>query len=180
MPRFRKKPIVVEAICWTGDNLREIIDFTGLHPSAARWSWDEYEAVVRDEGLKIFTLEGPHIASAGDWIVRGVKGEFYPVKPDIFATTYSPVSEGSATTEPRHSEALGLALDYIALLTLDGNRLGGFLIVHRMTTPPLLVDEGARLRALLYNAGVRLREARSNFNEGGRIEYHDIPQDEWH
>ncbi len=54
MPKFRKKPVVIEALKWTGDNLREIIAFTGLHPSAQKWSWGEYEKVVREQGLKSF------------------------------------------------------------------------------------------------------------------------------
>ena len=89
--KFRKKPIVNEAIRWTGDNLREIIDFTGLHPSAQKWTWEEYEDVVKHEGLKIFTLEGPLNASIGDYIMRGVSGEFYPIKTDILAKTYDRV-----------------------------------------------------------------------------------------
>lgn len=91
MPFFRKKPVAIEAVKWTGDNLREIIDFTGLHPSANKWSWAEYEAVVQREGLKIFTLEGAMMASVGDWIIKGVKGEFYPCKSDIFVATYETV-----------------------------------------------------------------------------------------
>ena len=77
MPIFRKKPVKVEAIQWTGHNLAEIIRFTGPHGSK-----------VAKEGLKIFTLEGPLTASIGDWIIRGVSGEFYPCKPDIFDKTY--------------------------------------------------------------------------------------------
>ena len=94
MPKFRKKPVVIEAIQWTGNNLREIIGFTTLHPSARKWSWEEYENVVRKEGLKIFTLEGSLMAGLGDWIIKGVKGEFYPCKPDIFEQTYGPVEPG--------------------------------------------------------------------------------------
>ena len=92
--RWRKKPVEIEAICWAGTNLRAVIDFTGLHPSANKWAWEEYEAVVRDKGLRIFTLEdGPngevkHFADIGDWIIKGVAGEFYPCKPDIFRMTY--------------------------------------------------------------------------------------------
>jgi hypothetical protein len=86
--KYRKKPVVIEAIEWTGQNLREIIDFTGLHPSAKHWTWDEYESIVRVQGLKIFTLEGEHMATVGDFIIKGVKGEFYPCKPDIFEQTY--------------------------------------------------------------------------------------------
>lgn len=86
--RFRKKPVVIEAIKWTGKNLREVTDFTGRHPSSEKWTWDEYAAVVENEGLKIFTLEGSHMATVGDMIIRGVHGEFYPCKPDIFEQTY--------------------------------------------------------------------------------------------
>jgi hypothetical protein len=55
---FRKKPIINEAVQWTGDNLREIIDFTGLHPSAQKWTWEEYEEVVKREGKKSLPLKG--------------------------------------------------------------------------------------------------------------------------
>jgi len=93
MPKFRKKPVVIEAVKWTGYNLREIINFTGRHPSAEKWTWSEYEQVVRNKGLKIFTLEGSHLASVGDWIIKGIYGEFYPCKSDIFKKTYEPVED---------------------------------------------------------------------------------------
>lgn len=91
MAKFRKKPVVIEAVQWTGSNLEEVISFTGLHPSANKWTWDEYCQVVKDRGLKIFTLEGRMDASIGDWIIKGVNGEFYPCKPDIFEKTYEAV-----------------------------------------------------------------------------------------
>jgi len=91
--KYRKKPVVIEAIEWKGDNLREIIDFAGLHSSAEKWTWNEYKEVVATEGLKIFTLEGSHMASIGDMIIKGVQGEFYPCKPDIFAKTYEKVAQ---------------------------------------------------------------------------------------
>jgi hypothetical protein len=89
--KYKKKPVVVDAIKWTGDNLKEIISFTGLHPSALNWTWEEYEKVVAEKGLKIFSLEGPHLASVGDFIIKGVQGEFYACKPDIFEATYEAV-----------------------------------------------------------------------------------------
>ena len=91
MPKFRKKPVVIEAVRWTGDNLAEVIGFAGLHKSVEGLRWEEYEKLVAEEGLKIFTLEGPMMASVGDWIIKGVKGEFYPCKPDIFEKTYKVV-----------------------------------------------------------------------------------------
>lgn len=91
MAKFRKKPVVIEAIQWTGDNLQEVITFTGLNESARKWTWEEYEDVVMREGLKIFTLEGALMASVGDYIIRGVKGELSPCKPDIFKQTYEEV-----------------------------------------------------------------------------------------
>ena len=91
MAKYRKRPVVIEAIQWTGKNLREIIDFTGLDDSIKHSSWEEYEALVKKEGLKIFTLEGIHMASINDYIIKGVAGEVYPCKPDIFEKTYEAV-----------------------------------------------------------------------------------------
>ncbi len=87
--KYRKKPVVIDALEWTGKNLKEVIEFTGWHESAkSRWSWIEYENIVKTKGLKIFTLEGSHMATIGDMIIKGVHGEFYPCKPDIFKKTY--------------------------------------------------------------------------------------------
>ena len=87
--QYVKKPVVIEALRWTGGNLKEIINLIGLHESALKWTWEEYEDVVQREGLKIFTLEGTMMAGIGDFIIKGVNGEFYPCKPDIFDKTYS-------------------------------------------------------------------------------------------
>lgn len=88
--RYRKRPVVIDAIKWDGNNLRQIIAFTGLHESVKSWTWEEYAALVASDGLKIFTLEGAMRASVGDFIIKGVNGEFYPCKPDIFEKTYEP------------------------------------------------------------------------------------------
>lgn len=92
--QYRKKPVVIQAIRWTGSNLREVVAFTGKHPRWGEWfaTWEEYETRVRADGhiFKILTLEGTMHASPGDWIIRGVRGEHYPCKPDIFAATYEP------------------------------------------------------------------------------------------
>ena len=83
MAKYRKKPVVIEAIQWTGANHAEVIDFM---------SGDSLD--FRDEGLFIHTREGDMYAAPGDWIIKGVKGEFYPCKPEIFAQTYEPVEDG--------------------------------------------------------------------------------------
>jgi hypothetical protein len=83
-----KKPVTIEFVEWTGDNLKEVILFTGRHKSSEGWSWEEFEWFVAENGLKIFTLEGSHMATIGDMIIKGVKGECYPCKPDIFYLTY--------------------------------------------------------------------------------------------
>jgi len=90
MAKYRKLPVVIDAIEWTGENLMDVLRFTGVHFSAKLWSEDDFKRIVRNEGLKIFTLEGSLKSSIGDYIIRGVSGEFYPCKPDIFHKTYEP------------------------------------------------------------------------------------------
>lgn len=75
--KFRKKPVVIDAVQWTGENRDEIFQFAGR---SAFWG--------DVTGMVIKTLEGEHKASEGDWIIRGVHGEHYPCKPDIFEKTY--------------------------------------------------------------------------------------------
>ena len=86
--RYRKIPVEIEALRWCGHNLRQMIDFTGLHPSASKWTWDEYEKVVRTRGFKIFSLEAAYIVPVGHYVIKGVQGEFYACDPAIFAKTY--------------------------------------------------------------------------------------------
>ena len=93
---FAKKPVTIAALQWTGKNLREVITFTDGPPDTrtthAGMAWEAYADLVARDGLKIYTLEGKMLASPGDWIIRGVKGEYYPCKPDIFEATYSPAA----------------------------------------------------------------------------------------
>ena len=78
--KYVKKPIVIDAIIFTGENFHECRDFIGKENI--------------DNTLKypnIITLEGVMNVSKGDYIIKGVKGEFYPCKPDIFKLTYDEV-----------------------------------------------------------------------------------------
>ncbi len=93
MPKFIKKPVAIEAIQWTGKNLIEVVTFIesekpDLTCDAAKGAWAGYTNYVAENGLVISTLEGDMKASVDDYIIKGVKGELYPCKPDIFKATY--------------------------------------------------------------------------------------------
>lgn len=80
--KYRKRPVVIEAVKWTGSNVTEICKFTGL---------DVSHLIVGGQ-LYIKTLEGVNHATIGDYIIKGVQGEFYPCKPDIFEETYEEIN----------------------------------------------------------------------------------------
>lgn len=90
--RYRKKPVVIEALEWTGKNLKEVVEFLGEHDLVDELEWKRFEDAVKNNGLRILTLEGLLKASAGDFIIKGIEGEFYPCKPGIFNKTYSEVT----------------------------------------------------------------------------------------
>lgn len=81
MAKFSKKPVVIEAVKWNGDNIPEIVSFYG-----GACGFNHGDPAIQ-------TAEGEMRANKGDRIIKGVKGEFYPCKPDIFAATYEPVAE---------------------------------------------------------------------------------------
>lgn len=84
MRKYVKRPITIEAVQWTGDNRKDIWDFCTL----AYFNTDSESADLR---LLIETLEGTMEASVGDYIIKGIQGEFYPCKEDIFHLTYDEV-----------------------------------------------------------------------------------------
>jgi len=81
--KFRKRPVVIEAMQWNGVNPLECEEFC---PTVQR-------IPNNPTSLLIPTLEGDHTCSLGDWIIKGVNGEFYPCKPDIFEKTYEKVED---------------------------------------------------------------------------------------
>ena len=89
MPKFRKKPVVIEAVLFDGS----------IQTADAIEAWSQGATVCRmtddfTPSLFVSTLEGEMRAGPGDWIIRGVRGEFYPCKPDIFEATYEEVTDG--------------------------------------------------------------------------------------
>ena len=84
--RFRKKPIVIEAFQFDGHNYPELSSWMG---EAAK----DMQSPADTLTMYIETLEGTMRADEGDWIIKGVAGEFYPCKPDIFEATYEEVAQ---------------------------------------------------------------------------------------
>ena len=82
--KYKKKPIIIEAVQWMGDNFDKISEF---FDSKERNMWGEGDSII------IETLEGQMYARIGDWIIKGIANEFYPCKPDIFKKTYEEVKE---------------------------------------------------------------------------------------
>jgi hypothetical protein len=102
MPLFRKKPVIIDAVqfesvSFAGHGLYKInFDTVADLPKWLRDAMMDGNIVpdvVEEGGLIVRTLEGSHLASPGDWIIRGVAGELYPCKPEIFAMTYEAVDE---------------------------------------------------------------------------------------
>lgn len=77
--KFRTKPCEIEAVQWTGRNVAEIMRFV-----------KNESAIITNGVLIIKTLEGDMVASTGDYIIRGLRGEYYPCKPDVFQKKYDP------------------------------------------------------------------------------------------
>ncbi len=101
---YKKKPVVVSAIQLTRQSVLEVYELVHGEPVdlsssiASSKFHDYYVDIVAEKGMRIPTLEdgkagneAEHIASLGDYIIKGVKGEFYPCKPDIFEMTYEEV-----------------------------------------------------------------------------------------
>lgn len=87
--QYRKKPVVIEAIQYDGDNWDDIEVWTDFR--AKHWRSSNVMAIE--------TLEGTMTTNVGDWIIKGVKGEFYPCKPDIFEATYEPTTNCSQSEQ---------------------------------------------------------------------------------
>jgi hypothetical protein len=89
---YTKRPVSIQALKWDGENQRAMFEFLeGCGVDRAMSSDGDNFYIDHNKiegGLIIKTLEGEHIASLGDYIIRGIKGEFYPCKPDIFHKLY--------------------------------------------------------------------------------------------
>ena len=90
--KYRKKPVVIDALKWEYTNTRDMYNFLEgtenelVNKSNGKHFYIDHAKIKG--GLVLKTLEGEHVASIGDFIIKGIKGEFYPCKPDIFEATY--------------------------------------------------------------------------------------------
>ena len=89
MAKYRKKPVVIEAIQLTNESIIEIIKWATDYISI-KIDTDENDNII---GMIIPTLEGAMKASMNDYIIKGIQGEFYPCKPDIFEQTYELIEQ---------------------------------------------------------------------------------------
>jgi hypothetical protein len=95
--KFRKKPVVIEAVQFTNELALSLLTkkepplFGKLTPSSA--SWHEGTGVVNHASIHIETLEGTMRADIGDWIIKGINGELYPCKDDVFRATYESLDD---------------------------------------------------------------------------------------
>jgi hypothetical protein len=83
--RFRKKPVVIDAIQWSGSNWHEVYALAGHNV------WLSTDGLGVNY-LEVKTPDAVGTIAPGDWLIKGIKGDFYPCKPDIFEATYEPVS----------------------------------------------------------------------------------------
>lgn len=103
MPKFRKKPVVIEAVRLDDNEISILLverfiegkeDIGHSSCRSADDAWDNWVDLLRKQGgRKILTLEGEMLAQFGDWIIKGVNGEYYPCKPEIFEKTYEKVED---------------------------------------------------------------------------------------
>ena len=112
MPMFRKKPVVIEAVEIKRENYDALLELFYASENPDNWpifmAWENDPVYV-----EVRTLEGTMRGNAGDWLIRGVRNEIYPCKPDIFAATYEPTVSAHVNREISMDDETGAALDDI-------------------------------------------------------------------
>lgn len=116
--KYRKKPIVIEAVQYDG-SVQEIVDFVGIHET----KMDEQDK------LYIKTLEGDMLVSHGDYVIKGVQGEFYPCKPDIFEATYVKDNSLSVNVSLTDTDSFKAVVEAFGLLVGKASKEDGRMIV---------------------------------------------------
>lgn len=145
--KFRKKPVEIEAMQWPADDGDDSYAAVCQRAAVHRWVWGNggktwvvTPATDRqDVHVVVETLEGNMRISAGDWVIRGVQGEFYPCKPDIFAATYDSISEDAEKLALSDTEKLALIWAWMhpgLWSAVDGRRGALLRILSGEKVPP--------------------------------------------
>jgi hypothetical protein len=115
--RYRKRPLEIDAIQWTGENLEEIVEFLGGEEEArtAMTMWMDTNGTT----IVLHTLEGDFDAPPGWWVIRGVKGEYYACEDSVFHASYDPVPK---TMLEENLEAIQLELQYDMMTEIKHRR----------------------------------------------------------
>jgi len=135
---YRKKPVVIEALQWDGS-------MDGMIAINKHWPLLETTGTTTNKDTRtvfmwnIKTLEGQHRVSIGDYIIKGVKGEFYPCKPDIFAMTY----ESALAAQPAKHEPI----DLLARLDAAESSYVESVRLHNLTLDELRASESENFQA---------------------------------
>lgn len=171
--KYVKKPIVIEAVQWNGENLEEVITFLGgadtrndyfgnLYVTGKNFVYQSIDSRMGCTppqrnycqlpssnitiGFTIITLEGDMQASVGDYIIKDIKGEYYPCKPDIFEQSYDlwadKVTDNDATSEGKENHILTENLDNLGIIGNTYPKLFEVLIRLRPTINDLLTNHG--------------------------------------
>lgn len=90
--KYRKKPLEVDAFCWKG-NFSELLKWIKASPLKGSYTFKQKKGWFGGNYLLIKTNKGSMKAKLNDWIIKGIKGEYYPVPPDIFVSTYEKINE---------------------------------------------------------------------------------------
>lgn len=122
--KFKKKPVEIEAVHFCEDPIEEVLKFLGfenLTSPVAVYENSNARVVVNDTNVSIVikTLEGDMIVSEGDYIIKDIKGEFYPCKPDIFEKTYDKIDSFLDRLEAEHQEVFVRAFKYASFIESD-------------------------------------------------------------
>jgi hypothetical protein len=157
MARFQKKPVVIDAVRFDG-NYRCLDIFPLSEVGEIRVS----KNTVGDPCLLIDTLEGVMTAQIGDWIIRGVKGEYYSCKPDIFELTYAPSSE--------ETERLFIVTDDCMWekQKQEGTKHPhAIVVVDAETGQTRLIESGSRIR--FVEGEITQAKTQERYNEQGTV-----------
>jgi hypothetical protein len=166
--KYTKKPITVEAIQWTGRNFSGLWNWAYVygerHVLQAGTGWNKARPIPPDERLvTVLTLNGPVEASVGEWIIKGVEGEFYPCAPDIFEATYSPydpalIPEADAETARLKAQVERLREAMGRIETLTDDAITGMTLAFPLQNGSYVDSRLQKIRAQIGVARAALSE----------------------